>query len=416
MRRVTSSSSRSVVASALLLAAATALVARAQTREPDPVLTAAPLLGSTPPSGEGYAIASEVRTPDSYHVFTITSPFGPFEAHGVAQVDVRLQEIAALARLEDLSRAGVFARSAGESLVKVGTGVVEAVTAPVATAKGIGSGVKRFGVNLGRRTKRAVQRMTDDRPGDADKDDGSRVGAAAASAAKGLIGINGARRRWARRVGADPYTTNPVLKAELERVATVDAAGAVATSIAIPIPPLIGTTADVGHLVWGTDPEELRKLNETRTREIGASSDGANAFFRNRAFTLTMQTRLVGALATVKVPGTGDYLASAAEATDEREALFFVESAEMLQREHETAAVATVLTDSRALVARRASGETVVVLPLDWIRADEATTAEFRELARRAKDELGATSLRLRVSGTMTEAATAALASTGWRR
>jgi hypothetical protein len=289
------------------------------------------------------------------------------------------------------------------------------VTAPVETAKGIGSGVKRFGVNLGRRTKRAVQRMTDDRPSDAN-DDGSRVGGAAASAAKSLIGINGARRRWARRVGADPYTTNPVLKAELERVATIDAAGGIATSIAIPIPPIIGTTADIGNLVWGTDPEELRKLNETRAREIGASSDGANGFFRNRAFTLTMQTRLVSALATVKVPGTGDYLASAAEAADEREALFFVESVEMLQQEHETSPVASVLTDSRALVARRASGETLVVLPLDWIRVSDTLTAEFRELARRAKDELGATTLRLRVRGTVTEAAAAALASVGWQR
>ncbi len=417
MRRRLGSSVSVVLSAALTIAVVSALAVpalRAQAGEPDPRLTAAALLPTTPLTGEGYMVSPEVRTPDSYHLFTITSPFGTFEAHGVSQVEVRLQEIAALGRLEELSRVGVFARSAGESLVRVGTGVVDAVTAPVETAKGIGSGVKRFGVNLGRRTKRAVQRMTDDRPSDAN-DDGSRVGGAAASAAKSLIGINGARRRWARRVGADPYTTNPVLKAELERVATIDAAGGIATSIAIPIPPIIGTTADIGNLVWGTDPEELRKLNETRAREIGASSDGASAFFRNRAFTLTMQTRLVGALATVKVPGTGDYLASAAEAADEREALFFVESAEMLQQEHETSPVASVLTDSRALVARRASGETLVVLPLDWIRVSDTLTVEFRELARRAKDELGATTLRLRVGGTVTEAAAAALASVGWQ-
>jgi len=419
MRRRIAFPAAVLLAAALTIAVAIALVApalRAQAGEPDPRLTAAALLPTTPLTGEGYTVSPEVRTPDSYHLFTIASPFGTFEAHGVSQVEVRLQEIAALGRLEELSRVGVFARSAGELLVKVGTGVVDAVTDPVETAKGIGSGVKRFGVNLGRRTKRAVQRMTDDRPSDAAKDDGSRVGDAAAGAAKSLIGINGARRRWARRVGTDPYTTNPVLKAELERVATVDAAGGIATSIVVPIPPLLGTTADIGNLVWGTDPEELRKLNERRAREIGASSDGANAFFRNGAFTLTMQTRLVAALATVNVPGTGDYLASAAEATDEREALFFVESAELLQREHETAAVVNVLTDSRALVARRANGETVVVLPLDWLRASETTTAEFRELARRAKDEIGATSLRLRVRGTVTESAAAALASTGWQR
>lgn len=386
--------------------------------EPDPVLTAAAVLGATPLTGADYTIDPAVRTPDTYHLFTVTSPFGTFEAVGLAQVEVRLQEIAAMRRLEDLSKAGVFARSAGESLVKVGTGVVNAVTDPVETAKGIGGGVKRFGVNLGRRTKRVVQRMTDDTPGNGDSSTGTgaRVGGAAASAAKSLIGINGARRRWARRVGADPYTTNPVLKDALERIAAVDAAGGIATSIVVPIPPIVGTTAKVGDLVWGTDPEELRKLNEQRARDIGATSDDATAFFRNRAFTLTMQTRLVAALATVRVPGTGDYLASAAEAADEREALFFVESAELLQREHETSAVTRVLTDSRALVASRAGGEAIVVLPFDWLRATETTGAEFAELARRAEAELGASTRRVVVSGTVTDAATAALAAAGWRR
>lgn len=386
--------------------------------EPDPVLTAAALLGATPPAGDGYTIDPAVRTPDTYHVFTITSPFGTFEAVGLAQVEVRLQEIAAMRRLEELSKAGVFARSAGESLVKVGTGVVNAVSDPVETAKGIGGGVKRFGVNLGRRTRRAVQRLTDDTPGSGDPGPGTgaRVGGAAASAAKSLIGINGARRRWARRVGADPYTTNPVLKDALERIAAVDAAGGIATSVVVPIPPIVGTTAKVGDLVWGTDPEELRKLNEQRARDIGATSDDANAFFRNRVFTLTMQTRLVAALAAVGVPGTGDYLASAAESADEREALFFVESAELLQREHETAAVARVLTDSRALVAGRADGEAVLVLPFDWLRATGTTSAEFTELARRATTELGASRRRLVVSGTVTETATAALGLAGWRR
>ncbi len=420
MRRVPLSSA--IVSSCLVAAVGVGVTIQAsqpagpQTSERDPVLTASTLLGSTPLTGADYTIDQAVRTPGAWHVFTITSPFATFEAEGRAQVEVRLQEIEALRRLEELSKAGVFARSAGESLVKVGTGVVNAVTDPVETAKGIGGGVKRFGVNLGRRTKRAVQRLTDDSPGGRDGDTGARVGDAAASAAKSLVGINGARRRWARRVGADPYTTNPVLKDALERIAVVDAAGGIAASVAVPIPPVVGTTATVGNLVWGTDPEELRKLNESRARDIGASGDDANAFFRNRAFTLTMQTRLVGALAAVGVPGTGDYLASAAEAADEREALFFVESAELLQRGHETAPVARVLTDSRALVASRVGDEAIVVLPFDWLRANETTRAEFTELARRAKAELGASTLRLVASGTVTDAATAVLVAAGWRR
>ena len=103
MCRISSVPFRLSVASALFVVAAATVIARAQTREPDPTLTAAPLLGATPLAGENYTVASEVRTPDNYHVFTISSPFGVFEADGVAQVEVRLQEIAALGRLDGLS-------------------------------------------------------------------------------------------------------------------------------------------------------------------------------------------------------------------------------------------------------------------------------------------------------------------------
>lgn len=405
-----------IVAVALAAAAgAWSVTAYTQADEPDPQLTASVLLDAALRTGPNHTVADSVRTPGAYHVFTITSTFGTFEADGTSQVAVRVQEIAALARLQDLSKAGVFARAAGESFVKVGTGVVDAVTDPVGTAKGIGGGVKRWGVNLGRRTKRAVERATsDDKPAGATEPSG--VGGTAANAAKSFIGINRARRRWAQRMGADPYTTNPVLRDALEQVAQVDVAGGIAAKVAVPIPPLVGTTADVGSLVWGRDPEELRKLNEARAREIGASDDGAKAFFRNRAFTLTMQTRILAALRLVNVPGCGDYLASAAEADDVREALFFVESAEMLQALHEASRVAAVLTDSRALVAKLPAGEAQALLPFDWLRQSADTTAEFRELSRRVTEELGATSLRLRVSGKVTDAAAKSLAEVGWRQ
>jgi hypothetical protein len=179
---------------------------------------------------------------------------------------------------------------------------------------------------------------------------------------------------------------------------------------------VVSTTADVGDLVWGRDPEELRKLNEARVRELGTSDDGAKAFFRNFIYTVTMQTRLVAALLAVNVPGAGDYIATAAEAEDEREALYFVESAEMLQRFHANAPVASMLPDSRAMVARMPAGQAVALLPFDWLRRSDATTAEFRQLADRARKELGAVTLHVRVSGKVTEAAARELATVGWQQ
>ena len=64
--------------------------------------------------------------------------------------------------------------------------------------------------------------------------------------------------------------------------------------------------------------------------------------------------------------------------------------------------VAAVLTDSRALVAKLPSGEAAALLPLDWVRSTAAAGEQLRQIGARAKEELGATSLRLRVSGQVT--------------
>jgi hypothetical protein len=206
-----------------------------------------------------------------------------------------------------------------------------------------------------------------------------------------VLGVNSAMRRWAQKVGADPYTTNPTLRQALEGVAKVDAAGGIATKLVVPIPAFVGTTADIGNLVWGKDPEELRKINEQRARDIGVGEVAAKALWLSNAYTLTMQTRLIAALHAVRVPGCADYVASAAEASTDREALFFIEGAEMLQAAHAESRVTSILADSRTVVARRPSGEVVALLPLDWVRYSDTGAATLREMATRAK-ELGATS------------------------
>jgi hypothetical protein len=158
-------------------------------------------------------------------------------------------------------------------------------------------------------------------------------------------------------------------------------------------------TASVGDLVWGKDPEEVRKVNETRLRELGVADEIAQKFFRNSWLTLTDQTRIAAALHVVRAAGCDDYVQTAAEARSEREALFFVESAEMLQRRHGRAPVSKVLTDSRALVAGMSDGFAVALLPLDWVRSTAASGAALREVESRAKQELGATLVEVSLTG-----------------
>ena len=90
--------------------------------EPAPSLKASAILDAPQLSGPHHKVAEEVATPTLFHVFAITSDYGAFEAEGRSQLAVRLNEIAALASLADVSKSEVFVKAAGESVVNVGKG------------------------------------------------------------------------------------------------------------------------------------------------------------------------------------------------------------------------------------------------------------------------------------------------------
>jgi len=376
--------------------------------EPPPRFTATVLLTPAVAQGPHHRVGEDVRTDGYFHEFSISSTFGAFEAIGRTELAVRIQEIDALAALQDVSKTEVFLAAAGQSVVKIGQSAAAVVSDPAAAAKGVGTGIKRFGVNLGRRTQRAVASAgdaTDETPGG---------DSAAGSAARSVLGVNAAMRRWAQKVGVDPYTTNVVLRKALEDIARVDAAGSIATKVVLPIPPIVGMTSKIGDLVWGKDPEEVRKLNEEGLRELAVPDAVAKTLFGSRWFTLTYQTRLVSALRAVNVPGAADYVRTAADARSEREALFFVESAEMLQQWHAREPVAGLLTDSRALVAKGRGGHARALVPLDWVSWTNATHTALREMGARARQELGATRLEIVMTGRASERALREFAKLGW--
>ena len=285
--------------------------------EPPPTFTAAQLLTPAQVKGPHHTVASAVATEGYFHVFHIQSDFGAADAIGRSLLAVRLREVEALAKLDEVSKTEVFLAAAGQSVLNVGKGVVNVATDPVDTAKGLGSGVKRWGVNLGRQSKRAVDSATGDDPAEASKQGDN----AAVSAGKTVLGVNRASRRWAQKLGVDPYTTNPVLRKALDDIGEIDAAGSIATKVVLPIPGVVGMTATVGDLVWGKDPEELRKINEGRLKELGVPDAMAKKLSLNSAVTLTYQTRIIAALYAVKVRGVADRVAAAADSRNSREAL-----------------------------------------------------------------------------------------------
>ncbi|WP_110172683.1 hypothetical protein [Luteitalea pratensis] len=398
---------------ASLLVASAVLTAQPASDEPAPTVTASKVLTAAQLKGAHHQVAAAVSTPGFFHEFTVTSEYGTFKAVGRLELDRVVREINGIHELSQVSKSDIFIEAAGQSLVNVGKGAANAVVNPVDTAKGVGGGLKRMGTNLGRRSKRAADEALDEDP-ELSEEEKAAQGSGTTNAAYGVLGVNSAVRRWAAKVGVDPYTTNSTLKSALEGVAKVDAAGSLTTKFVVPIPPLVGSAATVGNLVWTTDPESLRKMNEGRAKALGVSDTAAKAFFLNNRLTLTMQTRVLAALDAVKPANAADYITTITGATSVREALFFVHSVEMLQALHTKSPVKSILTDSKALVAVTSAKAGVVLLPVDWLRETKSAVATMTEISARAKRELGATSLRVETEATVTPRARAAFAAAGW--
>jgi hypothetical protein len=324
----------------VLVPALAAALALAAAYEAPRTFQAAQLLTPAQVKGPHHTVAPVVKTEGYLCSFDITSDYGTLEAEGRAMLLVRLQEVGALAELDKVSRSEVFVKAAGTAVVNVGRGAAAAVTDPAATVKGLGRGIKRFGMNLGRKAKRAGEAGADAAKGTGEKKDGA---AAAGGIASSMLGVTAASRKWAQKVGVDPYTTNSVLRKALHDIGQVDAAGSLAAKIAVPIPPVVSGTAAVGSLVWGHDPEALLKGNEQKLKELGVPQNVVGKLDRSEGFTLSLHTRLIAGLRAVNVPGCADYVETAAEADGEREAVFFAESAEMLARFHAKAPVAALL-------------------------------------------------------------------------
>jgi len=180
--------------------------------EPVATFQASKILPAEIVKGPHHTVSEEVKAEGFYQQFHVVSDFGDIDVEGRTMLRTRVSEIDAIARLSEVSRGEVFAKAAGGAVLHVGKGVVSVITEPVATAKGIGGGLKRFGVNLGRKAKRAANSATKDdkKPEGPERTKKAKALDAAGGAANSVLGVNGAARRWAEKLRVDPYTTNPL--------------------------------------------------------------------------------------------------------------------------------------------------------------------------------------------------------------
>lgn len=407
--------SRPVLVLTLFLAGA--LPAPAQAVEAEPSLPASRLVGpGTPLSGPGWRVGSPVAVRGYLGQFVLSTPQGAIDVEGRELLAIRIAEIPALARLEEVSRGEVFARSIADSAKATGRAVVRVATHPAETVKGIPAGIGRLLKRTAQTVRQVAVAVGDAAQRERDGGDGGTGSAAGLrDFATEVAGVNKARRAIAKAMGIDPYTGNPLLQDRLEDLAWASVAGGLSMDLALGAvgglaADVLSTSGRLDDLVWDLPPEDIRRRLEKDLVDRGAEPMAAREFLRNGAFTPTLQLAFVAGLRALGRPaGEAEVLALATGVVrSEVHARFLVQQLRMLARHLPVDdAVAELLTFEASIGARTRDGTLWIALPVDHL----SWTEEVEDAATDRADEAP----RLLVAGSISDLAKRELAAAGWQ-
>src|SRR5262245_23698944 len=329
-------------AGAVVLSASGAVEAQAPSvYEKEPVLIAKDLAAPEMLKGPHFTVDPKVPVKGFIARFTIRSPFGKFDAHGLRMLPIRVTERAALAKLDEVSKSREFVAAMGRAAVRPVTAAANMVTRPVETVAGIPDGVGRFFGRVGLASRRVAQAART--PGQSGGERTAEVGRRVGSTAINVLGFEQERRRLAERLGVDPYTTNPVLSEGLTSVAWVAFSGRLGVTVLkvalVPYSEIMSAVSVTNRAIWDLSATDLFNQATAAFRRTGATSEQVQALADNPQYPLSVLHALAMGLDRLQgVQGRDALVAFAATAQTQDEVNFAAGAVNMLARHHEVGA------------------------------------------------------------------------------
>jgi hypothetical protein len=388
-------------------------VATAPGYEVPPVLRATDLAPAGLLSGPRYRVAPEVPTNGLLGEFAVQSDFGALDPHGVDLLRIRVAEMASLDQLSKMSESEEFVKAAGRAAVRPVEATFNMVTHPVDTITGMPASLDRLfdRVKLG---GEAVVSAASGTPGQSDVQRTESVSQRVGTVTINALGYEEERRRLAKQVGADPYTTNPILAKKLTDVAWVTFSARemvnITSTVVNPYATALSSVSITNDLIWDTKPADLINLNMKKMREMGATDAQVAAMIKNSSYSITTLTHFVTALERLgPIPGRPEVIALAATAAGLDQARFMTGSVQMLAAHHEWVAPLAAVLATGPVAGRTVHGAIVVVAPVDYV----SWTEKAAGFARR--EDLAASRRDLWLTGKMSPRARTEFERLGWR-
>lgn len=285
------------------------------------VLDARAILAPELRKSEHHTVLDEVIPFRYTHRFRITSPYGQFDAYGEDMLRNRIQEIQAIATMEeDVNHVKSLAAGAQHAIMSPFKFVLGLLTNPTDTILAVPKGMWHIATRFGEMAIGERSKLEDPKNHE-------------------LMGLSAVKRQVAAHFGVDVYSSNRVLQEKLTSLSWAGFAGDAAVRLAtLPIggpagAVLTGTSFSntVSELLRDYPPEELRQLNRDKLETMKLDESLIDAFLKHPWYSPRHETILVQALFEMNtVSNRQAFFDVAMSAEFEEDALLFQRMAEML--------------------------------------------------------------------------------------
>ena len=374
-------------------------------QEPPIIVQASDILPKDLRVGPGFRLEETVKNDGLINTYQLRSLYGAMTLESTAMLKIRVHELRALDRMEDLKKTKLFTdalKAGAKGPLKTAKGIV---TEPVDTVKDVGIGIGKWFSDIGRSV------VSDDPYQE--------------NTLSTVIGYAAAKRKFAYEFGIDPYTNyEPVQKALVE-IARVTVVGGLTPKMAFKaiggttgkVLSMTATSNTMRKLVRDKSPAELEKINKERLKSMGVRDALAEAFLASPVYNPYETTLLVGELHSMThVMERANIIRAALMATEKTVVVFIRLSVEMMGGYNENVAPITrmVSIDGIPFVQNKA-GVIVGLFPMDHICSTIAFWRRMNTISEFAKRISGITGKEMWVAGTFDPVIVKALESRGWK-
>jgi len=310
-------------------------------------------------TGSLHQVREKVEIHGPHYFFIIDSQYGQFTAQGISMLKKVVREIYAIESLMKATRSDAYLKAAGDSFVTPFKEVKELIMNPIDTVSGIPKGAIKV-------IRTTVNSLTTGRSQYED------------NYAEAFITVSKYKRRHAKSLGVDVYSSNPLLQRELDRLGWVEAFGNWTPSVVLL--PFSGP----GHMVYSAfswtetlnrvlveqSPDFLRDQNDRELKGLGVPLLLRQKLLGHTYYSPRHATIMVKAFVELtEVEGITLFVREAVKAESEIDALTFQRTAELLADYHKNQQkIVKILIHKGLLLGYTQEGILLATFPLDYLR------------------------------------------------